>query len=147
MQYNPLKPELVSALNLEHHGYTHPEAVLLALESAQYELCHIFNLVPDAVFSIGNNILQVLSHDQDNIVLNNNTSNIIFNNLLQYADSGAHPDRIAHFNFSSGDKMVGISTFDNLALQFDSYSVPRFSIATLFLETHPILSVAFAHLK
>ena len=147
MQYNPLKPELVSALNLEQHGYTHPEAVLIALESAQHELCQPFNLAPDDVFSIGANILQILSSVQDNVVLTNNDSNTIYNSLLQYVESGVHPDRIAHFNFGSGDKMVGISTFDNLAMQFDRISVPRFSIATLFLESHPILSVVFAHLK
>ena len=144
MQYNPLKPELVTALNLESHGYSHPEAVLLALESAQHELCQEFGLTPDAIFSLEDNILQILSRPQTNIVMSVQDSNLILNNLLQYVNTGVHPDRIVHFNFSSGDKMVGISTYANLSIQHGSFNIPCFSLATLYLDTHPILSVVFA---
>ena len=147
MQYVPLKPELVSALNLEQLGYTHPEAVLLALESAQHELCHDLELNPGDVFSLGNNILQVFSTAQANVNLTENDSQLICDSLLQYVNTGAHPARIAHFNFCSGDKMVGISTFTNMTLDINGFSVPCFAHATLYLENHSILSVVFAHIN
>ena len=147
MQNNPLKTELVNALNLESHGYTHPEAVLIALESAQHELSNELGLIPGQVFSLGNNILQILNRPQFNLGLTNENSELLTNSLLQYVNTGVHPDRIVHFNFCSGDKMVGISIFSSRELQFGGFTVPCFALATLYLDNHSILSVVFAHIN
>ena len=144
MQNNILKPELVHALNLEHHGYTHPEAVLLALETAQDEICTFTGLIPGSTFSLGNHILQSLSVPQANLVINMEQQNNIMSTLLQYDQSGVFPDRIVNFHFASGDRMVVISTYRNGNFGLDGFNIPCFSIATLYLANHTVLSVVFA---
>ena len=144
MQNNILKPELVHALNLENHGYTHPEAVFLALETAQDELCAHTGLTPGSTFSIGNHILQSLIVPQANMVLNSEQQNHIIQALLQYDQSGVFPDRIVHFYFANGDRMVVISTYRNGDFGLDGFHIPCFSIATLYLDNHIVLSVVFA---
>ena len=146
MQNNPpLKPELVQLLNLEHHGYTHPEAVLVALEVAQADFVKDTNSSPGNVFSLGNIILQCMTRSNNNINLSDVDAEHVRTVLLQYENSGVFPDRIVHFNFSTGDKMVAISTFSNCSLNVGAYIIPCFATATLYLETQTILSVVFAH--
>ena len=125
-----LKPELVHGLNLEHHGYSHPEAVVIALESAQAEICNDTRTVPGQTFSVGSNMLQCLTVPQVDLGLVDNYQNIS-NSLFRYSESGIYPDRIVHFNFGSGDKMVEISTFRNCDIVSGTNSIPCFAIATL----------------
>ena len=143
MQNNQLKIELVHALNLERHGYSHPEAVYFALEQAQAEICHATHSSPGATFSVGSNMLQSLVINQNEMDLTNHSEHIM-NSLLRYSDSEVHPDRIVHFNFGSGDKMVETYTFKNCNIDCGSISISCFAIATLYLDSHPILSVVFA---
>lgn len=146
MQNNPLKPELVQMLNLEHHGYTHPEAVLVALEAAQADLARAAGLVPGPIFSIGNIILQSLHTSNTNINLSPDDKDLFINELLQYEKSVRFPDRIVHANFSSGDKMVETATYQDCSLEMGSFTVPKFSRSTLYLGHHNLLSVVFVHI-
>lgn len=143
MQNNQLKTELVQGLNLEYHGYSHPEAVYFALEIAQAEICNDTHSSPGTTFSIGSNMLQCLTVNQAEIDLSSHNENIM-NSLLQHSNSGIHPDGIVHFNFGSGDKMVEISTFKNCNIVCGLFSISSFAIATLYLDTRPLLSVVFA---
>ena len=76
--------------------------------------------------------------------LNENTSVRMAHALLHYSAENRVPDRIIHFNYHSGQNMVRTHTFENCDVIIDGVSAPCFSIATLSLDNHDLLSVIFA---
>ena len=142
---NSLKTELITLLDLANRGYSHPDAVVLALEAAQGEICLYTGFEPHKIFSLENTYLQCLSTDPG-ANINDQDGHTLCNNILQYTAQNRIADRIVQFNFHSGDNMVTTSTYEYCQISVGAYTVPCFSVAALFLENRPILSVIFARI-
>ena len=142
----PLSMELLQALQLEQHGFEYPEAVLVALEAAQEELCLDTGFEPGQVFSVGNNHLQCYHLPNRAVNLDNNSSIRMMHSLLNYSASNRLvADRVIQFNYHSGFNMVTTSTFEDCTVRVDTVTVPCFSIAALSLHAQgPSMSVLFA---
>ena len=141
-----LKPELVTALQLEQYEAIHPETVLMALETAQEELCLDTGFEPGDVFSIENKILQCYHLPSQIINVNNDQSLRAVHSLLHYTASTRLADRITQFNCQTGHNIVSTETFENCNITIDGLSIPCFSVATLYLYDQGLLSVFFARI-
>ena len=141
-----LSREFKEALQLEQRGIEHPEAVYIALEHAQEELCYDTGFQPSQFFSIENTFLQCYCLPNNNTRLNENNSLRLAHALLHYSVENRIPSRVIHFNYHSGENMVRTHTYEDCSVQIDDVSVPCFSVATLSLHNLDLLSVIFARI-
>ena len=143
----PLSEELLQVLHLEQHGFDYPEAVLVALEAAQEELCLDTGFEPGQVFSVGNNILQCYQLPNREVHLDENSGIRMMHSLLNYTASNRYANRIIQFNYHSGHNMVTTSTYEDCSVRVDTITVPCFSIAALSLHAQgPSMSVLLARI-
>ena len=140
-----LPRDLVEALQLEQRGVEHPGAIITALEFAHEELSSETRFEPRQFFSVENTILQAYNLPNRVIQLQENDGLRIIHNLLHFVAHNRNPNRVIHFNYHSGQTMVAIHTFNDCNTGITGASVSSFSIATLFLDDHDLLSVIFAH--
>ena len=139
-----LQRELVDALQLEQLGVEHPEAVYIALEHAQEELCYATGYEPGQTFSVENTHMQCYNLPNNITQLNETDRLRLIHSILHYTAQDRNPDRIVHFYHHSGQNMVRTHTYENCDVSIGAITVPCFSIATLSLHDQAFLSVIFA---
>ena len=140
-----LKPELVTVLNLDRFENIPLEAVLVALESAQTELCLDTEFEPGQVYSIENTILQCYNLPDRMQNVNEQQSLRLTHSLLHYTAQTQLADRIVQFEYHSGHSSV-TKTYEDCSVAVNDINVPCFSIATLYLNDLVLLTVIFARL-